>query len=453
MKFFKLILFIISLIYINTSSINVCLDVSNFSDENFRNMINDIDSILLNGPQQDQIAKAVRLTFHDCVSGCNGCVDNENPDNKGLNCIQANAARIYRKYRKSTFWNNYKLSRADIYALFGYRAIYVSSNFPGLTLPTCEFKIGRKDCTGPQDNKEIFANSIGNWNSISNFYKTEFKFNTQEIVAIMGAHSLGRTWPDNSGFRGPWVAFNNKVFSNTYYQNMLDKDGKLNYKSVVLDKKQQWSSQGDKDARKPMRDVRMMLNVDMCLLKSFNVDQKGVPDCTYQTCKTNQESSEWVQNYANNEPLFKADFSKVYQKMLEHGYENTNTLIDINTNQISPNNSDVYSSDKIIEIIWKSFETAPLMEKFKVYIIIFKKNYDFDSEEAFKRYKIFKKNLKIIQEKNDKVEEESENYGINSYTDKTFEEYFKLKFRIESIHFEEYADLELHKFSHLLVDA
>ena len=93
------------------------------------------------------------------------------------------------------------------------------------------------------------------------------------------------------------------------------------------------------------------------------------------------------------------------------------------------------------------------MEKFKVYIIIFKKNYDFDSEEAFKRYKIFKKNLKIIQEKNDKVEEESEKYGINSYTDKTFEEYFKLKFRIEPIHFEEYADLELHKFSHLLVDA
>ncbi len=104
----------------------------------------------------------VRLTFHDCVSGCNGCVDFVNTDNNGLTQIVDLAARVYQKNSRSVYWGKYTLSRADLYSLMGFRATYLASNYPGLTLPTCEFKIGRIDCTGQQDNKENFPASLGN---------------------------------------------------------------------------------------------------------------------------------------------------------------------------------------------------------------------------------------------------------------------------------------------------
>jgi len=105
---------------------------------------------------------------------------------------------------------------------------------------------------------------------------------------------------------------------------MLKKD--LKFVSGVLESKQQWTSNAQKNKN---RDKIIMLNADMCLLKKFDIDGKGVPNCTYDTCETNTEPSEWVKTYANNEQLFKEHFSKVYQKMLEHGYEGTNKLIDI----------------------------------------------------------------------------------------------------------------------------
>lgn len=45
-------------------------------------------------------------------------------------------------------------------------------------------------------------------------------FNDQEIVALSGAHSLGRCHSDRSGFEGAWV--NNPTrFSNQYYKLLL----------------------------------------------------------------------------------------------------------------------------------------------------------------------------------------------------------------------------------------
>ena len=198
MKYFKFISAILLISYVTCSSINVCVDQSQFTDSNFQQLVTNIDALFPTNDTRDFLARTVRLTFHDCASGCNGCVDFSNTDNLGLEQIVGQAARLFRIYGSKTFWGKYKLSRADIYALMGYRAIYIGSNFPGLTIPTCEFKIGRKDCTGPQDNKEIFASSLGNWEQIFNFYQTEFKFTTQEIVAIMGARTLGRTWTENS---------------------------------------------------------------------------------------------------------------------------------------------------------------------------------------------------------------------------------------------------------------
>jgi cytochrome c peroxidase len=46
------------------------------------------------------------------------------------------------------------------------------------------------------------------------FYK--MGFNDQEIVALSGAHAVGRCHTDRSGFDGPW-AYSPTTFTNAYF--------------------------------------------------------------------------------------------------------------------------------------------------------------------------------------------------------------------------------------------
>lgn len=46
-------------------------------------------------------------------------------------------------------------------------------------------------------------------------------FNDQEMVALSGAHALGRCHTDRSGFDGPWT-FSPTVFSNDYFTLLLN---------------------------------------------------------------------------------------------------------------------------------------------------------------------------------------------------------------------------------------
>lgn len=46
-------------------------------------------------------------------------------------------------------------------------------------------------------------------------------FNDQEIVALSGAHALGRCHSSRSGFEGPWT-FSPTVLTNDFYTLLLD---------------------------------------------------------------------------------------------------------------------------------------------------------------------------------------------------------------------------------------
>jgi cytochrome c peroxidase len=54
-------------------------------------------------------------------------------------------------------------------------------------------------------------------------------FNDQEIVALSGAHALGRCHTDRSGFEGPWT-FSPTVFTNDYFRLLMEE--KWAYKKV-----------------------------------------------------------------------------------------------------------------------------------------------------------------------------------------------------------------------------
>jgi cytochrome c peroxidase len=71
----------------------------------------------------------------------------------------------------------------------------------------------------------FFRSSIG-WGVCGSFlsgFQTHLfsRFNDQEIVALVGAHALGRCHTDRSGFEGPWT-FSPITFSNDYYKLLFD---------------------------------------------------------------------------------------------------------------------------------------------------------------------------------------------------------------------------------------
>lgn len=111
-------------------------------------------------------------------------------------------------------------------------------------------------------------------------------FNDQEIVALAGAHALGRCHTDRSGFDGPWT-FSPTVLTNDYYTLLLSE--KWAYRK--------W------DGPRQLQDgskTLMMLPADYALTQDKAMKQ-------------------WVEKYAKNNDLFFNDFSKVIVKLFELG--------------------------------------------------------------------------------------------------------------------------------------
>ncbi|KAL5593506.1 hypothetical protein FOBRF1_012608 [Fusarium oxysporum] len=117
-------------------------------------------------------------------------------------------------------------------------------------------------------------------------------FNDREIVALSGAHSLGRCHTENSGFEGKWV--NNPTrFSNQYFRLLLSE--KWTEKTVPESGVTQFSSV-DPDTEEEL----MMLPTDMALT-------------------TDPEFSKYVRLYADDKELFFNDFKAAFAKLLELG--------------------------------------------------------------------------------------------------------------------------------------
>ncbi|KAJ4421098.1 heme peroxidase [Neurospora sp. IMI 360204] len=112
-------------------------------------------------------------------------------------------------------------------------------------------------------------------------------FNDQEIVALSGAHALGRCHADRSGFDGPWT-FSPTVLTNDYYK-------------LLLDEKWQWKKwNGPKQYEDKKTKSLMMLPADMAIIQDKKFKQ-------------------WVEKYAADNDLFFKDFQAVIVKLFELG--------------------------------------------------------------------------------------------------------------------------------------
>ena len=114
-------------------------------------------------------------------------------------------------------------------------------------------------------------------------------FDDREIVALSGAHALGRCHPDASGYDGPWsptpTTLNNVYFSSLIYLPWTIRDWK-----------------GPEQYEDPSGKL-MMLPSDIALIhdKSF---------------------LKYVKMYAKQPDTFRADFTAAFQKLEENGTKN-----------------------------------------------------------------------------------------------------------------------------------
>jgi catalase (peroxidase I) len=277
-------------------------------------------------------AKLVRLAFHDCVGGCDGCINFDNPDNNGL---MQTYFRINTMY--NTSFNSTGMSRADFIALAGVIGIRQGSleqDCMALSLPpdcekptpTLSIKYGRKDCpTSPVAiANHDFPNPHGNLTHVLTFFRDEFNMTTRQTVAIIGAHSLGAAGIQQSGFRGPWAPpttrFNHQFYTalvssnNMWFQEAINET----QSSVFPDVRYQWSS------NVTGRPQLLMLNADMALFKYIQPDMDGQEiNTTCRVLNTNcppSMTASIVEEFANNNTLFMEEFGPAFQLMIENGY-------------------------------------------------------------------------------------------------------------------------------------
>ena len=116
-------------------------------------------------------------------------------------------------------------------------------------------------------------------------------FNDQEIVALSGAHNLGRCHADRSGFEGAWVNSPTR-FSNQYYRLLLS----LQWRKKTLPSGIVQFANYDEDTEAEL----MMLPTDITLTQ----------DASFR---------KYVELYARDKERFFEDFSKVFEKLSELG--------------------------------------------------------------------------------------------------------------------------------------
>lgn len=163
--------------------------------------------------------------------------------------------------------------------------------------PAIHWRAGRKDSAAPSalpDGRLPNAN-MGCPAATNSHIRDIFGrmgFSDKEIVALLGAHAIGRCHENASGFWGPWTRAET-TFSNEFYRVLLEE--KWTVKKTHQGKPWKGPMQYENGDG-----TLMMLPSDMALLED-------------------KEFRKHVENYAKNEEEFFKDFSTAFGKLLELG--------------------------------------------------------------------------------------------------------------------------------------
>jgi hypothetical protein len=283
---------------------------------------------------EDRYAVAVRIAFHDCVGGCDGCINRANPGNFGslftsLDIIDPIYDARYKAY----------MSRADFYVLAGVTALEESLKFNNANLTSnyirpvkFNFKYGRCDCpTSPRTNVDVgLPHGHFDYQEVMDFFKQEFGFSVKESVAIMGAHTLGgASGARGSGFEGFWKedATAAARLNNRYYSVLVDRS--LTWENVdqsvnngFAEQRWQWVA-GTTPAGVP---APFMLNADVALYRDIQTNRNGRSLCQFNDCSLSP-SAKHVKKYAKSGNRWMRDFAPVWDKLVAKGGKNLRTPV------------------------------------------------------------------------------------------------------------------------------
>lgn len=239
----------------------------------------------------------VRLAWHasgtysaqDKSGGSNGGRIRHSPEsgwgaNAGLDTARDFLEPIKAKHPNLTY--------ADLYTLAGVVAIEAMGG------PKVEWHAGRQDfadgSSSPPDGRLPNADMGHEENTIQHIRDVfgRMGFNDREMVALIGAHAVGRCHENASGYEGPWT-FGETTFSNEFFRLLLEDE----WTAKKTHQGGKWT--GPYQYENKTQDL-MMLPTDVALTRD-------------------REFGRWVHMYAEDEDLFFSDFASAFSKLIHLG--------------------------------------------------------------------------------------------------------------------------------------
>jgi len=163
-------------------------------------------------------------------------------------------------------------------------------------------------------------------------------FNWQEAIGLIGAHCLGETHIENSGYHGRWVPTPANYFSNSFFQNLLRYDwfsvvvppyqGNNDYGTEATYNAGSYSNNYGKNEK--VEYVTNELAGGVMLPSDGAIAYRNLNlSCTLthnSNCPLYRNHCPYaynvlgiVQNYANNNQAWVSDFVEAFQKLQEFG--------------------------------------------------------------------------------------------------------------------------------------
>lgn len=204
--------------------------------------------------------------------------ESSDPANAGLGIVRDMLHEVKK--------NNPNVSNADLWTLAGCASIEFMGG------PKIVHKFGRSD---DADGSKCPAHgrlpdaAQGADHIREVFYR--MGFNDREIVALIGAHTVGRCHIARSGYDGPWTR-NPLVFDNSYFKNLMELEW--------IEKKWHEGYNGPLQYTDKDTETLMMLPADMAL-------------------RTDPEFSKYASLYAKDQDVFFKDFSDAFAKLISLG--------------------------------------------------------------------------------------------------------------------------------------
>jgi hypothetical protein len=268
----------------------------------------------------------------------------ENPDNAGLFIPIDFLASIVERHEGG------RLSRADIWMMAALVSSEVAEDRIELGFP---FQwVGRQNCEDLFDgdcgvdfngddarcgstrgpHRELCHGTSGTI-TVLEFFEDEFGFDAQQVVAIMGAHSVGRMRRQTLGFDGPdgWDLSNLRLDHGYYIELAGGPNGIPNFELNMVDN----SDLSDDIPDRPQWEVDIngsrlvMLHTDIALVRQLeegdNLNADGTVTCDFLDNNDNQcpdavDTIDHVIRYSESREDFLSDYREALELMVANGY-------------------------------------------------------------------------------------------------------------------------------------